>query len=271
MSRLQGKAIVVMGGSAGLGVSAAAAFVAEGARVVIVGRRSGKVHRAAAQLGDRAVGFVGDARLPETAEIAIERAVEDFGAFDGLYHLAGGSGRRMGDGPLHAVSDAGWEETLSLNLTSVFYSNRAAVRRFRERAAGGTILNCGSVLGFSPAARYFGTHAYSAAKAALVGFAKACAATYASEGIRFNVIAPALVATPMSRRAQADEAILAYAKSKQPLAPEGMAAASDVDGIAVYFMSDASRGVTGQVLAVDWGWCVSEGQWRETPDAFRLE
>ena len=261
MSRLKGKTIVVMGGSAGLGGSAAAAFVKEGAQVVVVGRAAEKVHRTAARLGEeQATGIVGDARAPKTAEAAVKKAVQIFGALDGLYHVAGGSGRQMGDGLLHQISDAGWEETLSLNLTSVFYSNRAAVRCFREHSIAGTILNCGSVLGFSPAARYFGTHAYSAAKSALVGLARSCAATYAEAGIRFNVVAPALVDTPMSRRAQADAAIFAYAKTKQPLAAKGIASASDVDGIAVYFMSDESKGVTGQVLAVDWGWCVSEGR-----------
>ena len=264
MSRLSGKTIVVMGGSAGLGGSAAAAFVKEGARVVVVGRNAENVDQTVSRLGEeQAAGIVGDARAPKTAEIAVKKAVQTFGTLDGLYHVAGGSGRQMGDGPLHQISDAGWEETLSLNLTSVFYSNRAAVRWFRERSIAGTILNCGSVLGFSPAARYFGTHAYSAAKAALVGLARSCAATYAESGIRFNVVAPALVSTPMSLRAQADKAILAYAKTKQPLAAKGIASASDVDGIAVYFMSDESQGVTGQVLAVDWGWCVSEGQFRE--------
>lgn len=264
MSRLKGKTIVVMGGSAGLGGSAATAFAKEGAQVVVVGRNAETVEGTVARLGgEQAAGIVGDACAPETAEIAVKKAVQTFGTLDGLYHVAGGSGRQMGDGPLHQISNAGWEETLSLNLTSVFYSNRAAVRWFREHSVAGTILNCGSVLGFSPAARYFGTHAYSAAKAALIGLARACAATYAEAGIRFNIVAPALVATPMSRRAQADEAILAYAKTKQPLAAKGIASASDVDGIAVYFMSDESRGVTGQVLAVDWGWCVSEGQSRE--------
>lgn len=264
MSRLKGKTIIVMGGSAGLGGSAAAAFVKEGAQVVVVGRDAENVDRTVGRLGEeRATGIIGDARAPETAEIAVKKAVQTFGTLDGLYHVAGGSGRQMGDGPLHQITNAGWEETLSLNLTSVFYSNRAAVRWFRERSVAGTILNCGSVLGFSPAARYFGTHAYSAAKSALVGLVRSCAATYAEAGIRFNVVAPALVASPMSRRAQTDEAILAYAKTKQPLAAKGVASASEVDGIAVYFMSDESRGVTGQVLAVDWGWCVSEGQWRE--------
>ena len=89
--------------------------------------------------------------------------------FDALYHVAGGSGRAFGDGPLHEITDAGWDETLRFNLTSVFHSNRAATARFLEQQTGGSILNLGSVLGSSPSPRYFATHAYAAAKAAIVG------------------------------------------------------------------------------------------------------
>ena len=89
MSRLKGKTIVVMGGSAGLGGSAAAAFVREGARVVVVGRNAANLQRTAERLGeDQAAGIVGDARSPKIAETAIQKAVQTFGALDGLYHVA---------------------------------------------------------------------------------------------------------------------------------------------------------------------------------------
>ena len=117
-----------------------------------------------------------------------------------------------------------------------------------------------SVLGFSPSPHYFGTHAYAAAKAAIIGLTKAAAGYYAPANIRLNVVAPALVATPMSQRAQNDEEILAFVASKQPLEGGRIGLPSDLDGAAVFFMSDASRFVTGQVLAVDGGWTVSEGQ-----------
>ena len=89
---------------------------------------------------------------------------------------------------------------------------------------------------------------------------KSAAACYAKQNIRFNVLAPALVATPMSRRAQSDEAILNFIATKQPLDGGRIGQPSDLDAAAVYFMSDDSKFVTGQVLAVDGGWCVSEGQ-----------
>jgi NAD(P)-dependent dehydrogenase (short-subunit alcohol dehydrogenase family) len=170
----------------------------------------------------------------------------------------------MGDGPLHEITDEGWESTFRLNLTSLFYSNRAAVRQFLGQDSGGTILNMGSVLGHSPSPRYFSTHAYAAAKAAIVGLTTASAAHYASAGIRFNVLAPALVETPMSRRAANDPEILSFIRTKQPLDGGRIGQPSDLDAAAVYFMSDASRFTTGQVLAVDGGWSISEGQWQSS-------
>src|SRR4029077_19711543 len=124
-----------------------------------------------------------------------------FGAFDKneaidaihQYHVAGGSGRKFGDGPLHEVTDACIDWTLALNLKSVIFSNRAAVRQFRAQGGGGAVLNMGSVLGFRPSPQFFSTHIYAAAKSAIVGFTRSCAAYYAKENIRFNVVAAALV------------------------------------------------------------------------------
>ena len=256
---LEGTVVVVVGGTSGIGASAVRAFVAHGARVVAFGRDDDHLAHAAASLGDAGRVFAGDARESASAERAIKIAQDEFGGFDALYHVAGGSGRSLGDGPLHTIPDEGWDATLDLNLRSVFLSNRAAVRAFLRSGARGAILNVGSALAESPAPRYFGTHAYAAAKSALVGLTRSCAATYAKDGIRFNVLAPALVDTPMSRRAMDDPAIQAYVRSKQPL--QGRAALpSDLDAAAVYLLSPAAASVTGQVLAVDGGWSVSEGE-----------
>ena len=141
-------------------------------------------------------------------------------------------------------------------------SNQAAVRKFLELKKQGTILNMGSVLGFSPSPLYFSTHAYAAAKSAIIGFSKAIAAYYAKHNIRVNVIAPELVETPMAERAANDENILSFIKTKQPLDSGRIGEADDTDGLAIYFMSDQSKFTTGQVVAVDGGWSISEGQYR---------
>jgi NAD(P)-dependent dehydrogenase (short-subunit alcohol dehydrogenase family) len=257
---LAGKRIVVIGGTAGLGLSAVKAFVAAGARVVGVGLKPENVASAQREVGEAATMMCGDAGCADTAVSAVAAAAAAFGGVDGLYHVAGGSGRRWGDGPMHQITDEGWEATFKLNLTSLFYSNRAAVRQFLAQRTGGTILNIGSVLGFSPSHKFFATHAYATAKAAVEGFTKSCAGFYAPEGIRFNVLAPAVTDTPMAQRVANDNGILAFIKTKQPLGGGRIGQPADLDAAAVYFMSDASNFTTGQVLAVDGGWCVSEGQ-----------
>ena len=257
---LEGKSLVIIGGTTGIGLSAARAFVEHGARVVVVGRNAKNAKAAKAILGKTAAALAGDAVNPKTAVRAIALALRRFGKFDGLYHVAGGSGRAMGDGPLHELTDAGWGETMELNLTSLFFSNRAAMRQFLSQKTGGAILNISSVLGWSPSPEHFATHAYAAAKSAVLGFSKAIAAFYANKNIRCNVLAPALVETPMAQRAAKNREILDFIKAKQPLDRGRIGEPADLDAAAVYFMSDASRFTTGQVLAVDGGWCVSEGK-----------
>ena len=257
---LKGKSLVVIGGTTGLGFSAARAFLEHGARAVIAGRDPQNVKKARKALGRSARGLSADATHSQTAVRAIGIALREFGRFDGLYHVAGGSGRAMGDGPLHELTDKGWHATLDLNLSSLMFSNRAAIRQFLAQGTGGSILNMSSVLGWSPSSRFFATHAYAAAKSAIIGFSKSIASYYASSDIRCNVLAPALVETPMATRAARDQTILEFIRTKQPLDGGRIGSAEDVDAAAVYFMSDASRFTTGQVLAVDGGWCVSEGQ-----------
>jgi NAD(P)-dependent dehydrogenase (short-subunit alcohol dehydrogenase family) len=257
---LADKSIVIIGGTTGLGLSAARACIAAGAHVVAVGRSEESCEAARHSLGEAVRVLAADACDPATAPRAIDEALASFGGFHGLYHVAGGSGRKWGDGPLHELTDEGWAKTIELNLTSVMLSNRAAVRRFLERGTGGAILNMGSVLGWSPSPRYFTTHAYATTKAAIVGFSQSIAACYASNDIRVNVLAPALVETPMARRAAGDDAILRFIKTKQPLDGGRIGQPGDLDAAVVFFLSDAAKFCTGQVLAVDGGWTLSEGQ-----------
>jgi NAD(P)-dependent dehydrogenase (short-subunit alcohol dehydrogenase family) len=258
---LANKKIVIVGGTTGIGFSAAKAFVAAGASLVLVGRNPESAQLAKDLLGDSVAVLAGDAVEPATCENAINLCLDRFGDFDGLYHVAGGSGRKFGDGPLHELTLDGWRQTFDLNLTSLMLSNQAAVRQLRKMGKPGSILNMSSVLAFSPSPKYFVTHAYAAAKSAVIGFTKSIAAYYAADSIRVNLLAPALVETPMSERASKNEEIMAFVRTKQPLDGGRNGRPEDLDGAAVYFMSDASRFTTGQTLYVDGGWEVSEGQY----------
>lgn len=257
MKRLRRKAIVIIGGTSGLGLSAARAFLREGAQIVFVGRTAAKVRSAARELGSSATGLTGDAADAATAPKAIQLAIRNYGRFDGLYHVAGGSGRSRGDGRLHEITDAGWAYTVEENLTSLFHSNRAAVCQFLKQGTGGTVLNLSSVLAWSPSPKHFSSHAYVASKAAILGLTRSCAASYAADNIRFNALAPGLVATPMSGRAQANDDIMKFIGAKQPLDGGRIGAPEDLDGAAVWLMSDAAKFVTGQIIAVDGGWSVT--------------
>ena len=105
MGMLNGKNLVIIGGTSGIGLASARAFLREGARVVAVGSSSDSVLEAEQVLGSDARVLQADAREPGTAEHAIETCQKLFSGFDGLYHVAGGSGRKWGDGPLHEGFD----------------------------------------------------------------------------------------------------------------------------------------------------------------------
>lgn len=255
-ARFAGRACLVTG-STGMAASAARAMAAEGGRLFVVSRDPDH----ARALGEEVGGgwHRADLAHEEEAEAAVAAAVAALGRLDAVYNVAGISGRRFGDGPVHEATLAGWETVLAANLTSIFLVCRAAVRQMlAQEPSGGAILNMSSQLARFPAAEHFATHAYAASKGGIEALTRAMAASYTARGIRVNAIAPALVATPMSARAQGDAAILGYLSGKQPLA-HGPMDPDDVTPTALHLLSDEARMITGQVVAVDGGWAVSEG------------
>jgi NAD(P)-dependent dehydrogenase (short-subunit alcohol dehydrogenase family) len=258
--RLKDKRCLIVGGTSGLGLAAARRFLEEGARLVVAGKEADRGAAALDELGR--LGPVHcvlcDATVSDEVDALFADGVSYLKGLDVLYHVAGGSGRRHGDGPLHECSEEGWHSTLDANLKSTFLTNRAALRHFLAQRQPGVILNMASVLGLAPSPRHFDTAAYAAAKGGVVALGRLAAARYAPDGIRVNVLAPGLVDTPMAARAIQDPAIRDFLRTKQPLAG-GPARAEDVAEAAVFLCSDAARLVTGVVLPVDGGWCVSEG------------
>jgi NAD(P)-dependent dehydrogenase (short-subunit alcohol dehydrogenase family) len=260
--RLRDKRCLIVGGTTGLGFAAARRFLEEGARVVVAGRSADK--GAAATQILRALGPVHfvtcDATQSSHVETLPRQTLTLLGGLDVLYHVAGISGRRHGDGPLHECTDDGWQATLDANLKSTFLTNRAAVRHFLSQRQPGVILNMASVLGFAPSPRYFDTYAYAATKGGIIAMSRLAAARYAPDGIRVNVLAPGLIDTPMAQRATHDPAVVAFLRTKQPLAG-GPGRPEECADAAVFLCSGEARLITGAVLPVDGGWAVSEGQY----------
>ena len=263
-SRFEGT-VVFVAGSTGMAASAARALVVEGATVAASSRNEQHLRALAASVeagGDRFTWHVADLSDEGAVDAAFRACVEQHGRLDALLHVAGISGRRYGDGPAHEASLAGWEMVMRTNATSTFLTTRAALRQMLTQepdAVGqrGAILLMSSALAQHPSPVHFGTHAYAASKGAIEAFTRAAAATYAPSGIRVNAIAPSLVATPMSERAQNDPAILAYLREKQPLAG-GPIEADAITPVALHLLSSEARMITGQVIAVDAGWSVSQ-------------
>lgn len=256
--------VCLVTGSTGIGAAAARELAAEGAALLVVSRTADHARRLADEIGASggAVGWVAaDLTDGSAAERAVAACVERFGRIDGLFAVAGGSGRRFGDGPIHTVTRDAWDRTLELNLTSQALVCRAVIERMRTQAPNdsgtrGSILLMGSVTSTDPAPEFFATHAYAAARAGTIGLMTTMAAAYLPDRIRVNVVAPGLTDTPMATRAGGDPAIRAYAARKQPLAGEMMDPA-EVAHAAVFLLSDESRAITGQVLKVDGGWSIA--------------
>ena len=258
MGRLAGKVAVVTGAGSGIGRAAAIRFAAEGARVALLSRSPEPGEAAATAARDAASATDGDAVFlqtdvtqPEQVERAYAAVIDRWGGLDVAFHAAGISGRRFGDGPVADCTLEGWHTTLDANLTSMFLCSKAAVTAMLER--GGSIINLASVLGMVGGDEHFATHAYSASKGGIIALTRAIASYYAPQGIRANVIAPGLIRTKMSERAQSNPEIIADLPRLQPLTSD-FGLPEDVAGAVLYLASDEARFVTGTVLPVDGGW-----------------
>ncbi len=229
---MTGKTAIVTGAAGGIGSAAVAAFQDAGFDVVGIDRDEADLTRAD----------------------EVERAFATLARLDVLFTAHGMSGRRFGDGPVDQCTDEGWDVVLEQNLKSVFLCCKAAIQRLRENG-GGAIVTLASALGLVGGDADFATHAYAASKGGVISLTRAIASYYAPQRIRANVIAPGLIRTAMSRRAQADPDILADLPRLQPLASD-FGTPEDVAEAAVYLVSDAAAFVTGVVLPVDGGWTV---------------
>ena len=254
---LKNKNIIIAGGTSGIGLEAVQSFIEQGANIVSIGKSGDdNLPHATAQLQ----WLFGDLRKEETIQQAIKICIDHYKTIDGLLHVAGGSGRTYGDGPLHELTEEGWEKTWQLNATTTMLSNKAIINVMMHQDHAGSIVNISSVLASHPSSHYFSTHAYAASKAAIIGLSKSAAAYYAVKNIRINIISPGLVDTPMASRAKSNENIMQFMHSKQPLDGGRISQPKDIVGMAAFLLSDQAKFITGQEILIDGGWSISDGQ-----------
>jgi 3-oxoacyl-[acyl-carrier protein] reductase len=233
---LEGKLALVTGGSRGIGRAIALELGRAGAEVV-VGYRTGReeAESVAAEIGGRALeADVSDA---ESAKALVQAA----GDVDVLVNNAG----LTRDGLLVRMSDEDWRTVIDTNLSSVFYTCRAAARPMMRKRAG-SIVNVSSIVGVHGNG---GQTNYAASKAGIIGFTKSLARELGSRNVRANVVAPGYVTTQLTDvlPPEATEAMLANTPLGRLGDPE------DVAGAVRFLCSDAAAFVTGDVLLVDGG------------------
>jgi 3-oxoacyl-[acyl-carrier protein] reductase len=226
----------VTGGSRGIGRAIAVELAGAGADVV-VGYRSGteEADAVATEIGGRAVQA--DVADPEQAKALVEEAGE-------IAILVNNAGLTR-DGVLARMTDPDWRDVIETNLSSVFYTSRAASRGMMKRR-GGAIVNISSIVGLRG---NWGQTNYSASKAGIIGFTKSLARELGSRGVRANVVAPGYVKTRLTDELpeEAREAMLGNTPLGRLGDPE------DIAGAVRFLCSDEASFITGEVLLVDGG------------------
>ncbi|CAM3855406.1 SDR family NAD(P)-dependent oxidoreductase [Bordetella tumulicola] len=245
MKKLSGKTAVITGGNSGIGLASAQAFVAEGARVAILGRRQQAVDDAVAQLGPTAFGVVGDVADLSTHDRMMAEVGERFGAID-IYMANAGMNNIE---PSSAVTVDSYDSQFDINTRAVFFGVTKALPLMR---AGGSIILTSSIA----SAKVLENHAvYAGSKAAIEAFARAWALEFKASKIRVNVLSPGPTDTPILEKlgvAKSDRA--AFEQGMASAIPLGRLAKSDeLASAALFLASDESQFITGVVLRVDGG------------------
>jgi NAD(P)-dependent dehydrogenase (short-subunit alcohol dehydrogenase family) len=256
-NQLMGKVAIITGAGSGIGKATALLFASYNARVAAVDLNIGTCRQTESeirQVGGDALSFQADMTDVGQVGSMVNQVVSHFGQVDILVNVAGGSGRKWGDGPTHLCTEEGWNRTTELNLKSVFLGCKFAISAMLVNG-GGVIVNISSILGLVGGDQDFATHAYAASKGGVISLTRSIAAYYAPQNIRANVICPGLIATAMSRRAQESDHIRDRLPTLQPLTGN-FGRPEDVAHAALYLASETAAFVTGAVLTVDGGWTV---------------
>jgi NAD(P)-dependent dehydrogenase (short-subunit alcohol dehydrogenase family) len=249
--RLDGRVAIVGGGSGGIGVRTCAALAAVGADVAIIGRSSKRLEEASSavrECGRPGLVIAADMTSRQEADRAVDQTVAAFGRLDVVVNaIGGGAGTALY--PADQYPDSEWQRILDLNLTTALHLSQSAARSMIANGSGGSILNISSVrgqLGIDA-----GYSAYVAAKGALDALTRQHATEWAKYQIRVNAISPTFVRTTQAASLLADQNFYEGLVGRIPL--RRIADPDDLVGAILFFCSDASSFVTGQILTVDGG------------------
>ena len=253
--RLDGKVAAITGGTAGIGLGTARAFLDNGASVALMARNQAKAERALTELdaAERCVYVAGDATVQGDVEGFVDATVERFGRIDVLVNNAGGAGDLR---PLVELSDEAFDLAIKWNLYSTFWASRRALKSMLANRWG-RIVNISSVEGKIGKPVFT---AYTAAKHAVNGITKSLAREVGTAGVTVNAICPGLVITDIVKDAgpaTAEAMGMTFEQMIELFAEESAIkrpnTVEEVAAMAVLLASDAGAGITGATLSVDGG------------------
>jgi NAD(P)-dependent dehydrogenase (short-subunit alcohol dehydrogenase family) len=252
MGRLDGKVAVITGATSGIGLRTAEVFVAEGAKIVIAGRRAAEGEALAARLGSACVFRQTDVTIEDQMQALIALAVEKFGKLDCLFNNAGGPAQTGG---IEGLEVARFDAAMATLVRSVMLGMKHAASQMKRQGAG-SIINNGSIAG--RLAGFSTSIVYGAAKAAVIHLTKCVAMELGESGVRVNSISPGAIATGIFGKAmglstetaeQTPAMMREVFKSAQPIPRAGLP--DDIAHAAVFLASDESSFVNGHDLVVD--------------------
>lgn len=243
--KLAGKIALITGGSAGIGLATAQAFVAEGARVFITGRRQAELGAAVKLIGDNVVGVEGDVTNLADLDRLFAEIKRRAGRLDVLFANAGGGSFL----PLTAVTEAHYEQIFDRNVKGVLFTVQKALPLLVD---GASVILAGSIAGAKGTA---GLSVYGAAKAAVRNFARSWLLELKDRGVRVNIVSPGPTLTPaMLDLAPSKEAQAGLLSQMASLVPMGrMGQPDEIAKAAVFLASSDSSFVNGIELFVDGG------------------
>jgi NAD(P)-dependent dehydrogenase (short-subunit alcohol dehydrogenase family) len=249
-NRFTDRTALVTGAGSGIGRAVALAFAAEGAQVVVAGRRREPLEETVALIeerGGKALAVTADVSRAADAQALVEAAVDRFGSLDVAVNNAGVF---RGGQPLADLPEEDWHTQLDINVTGVFLALQAQIRQMRTQPSGGAIVNVSSIFGVhtSPA----GAAAYAASKAAVTALSRGAALDHIGDGVRINVVSPGATDTTMSLNPGETEAERAERmKSTVPLGR--VSTVGEVAAAVLYLASDDAASTVGTDLVVDGG------------------
>jgi NAD(P)-dependent dehydrogenase (short-subunit alcohol dehydrogenase family) len=246
--RLKDKVAVVTGGNSGIGFGIAEAFRNEGAKGTITGRNQSTIDTSAKQLGNNFIGLKGDVTNMDDLESIFKTTFEKFGRIDTVVVNAGGVVDGSPMGSVEDVGESGYDKYMDLNLKSVYFTVQKALPYLND---GSSIVLIGSSAAHRAAP---GMSIYSAAKAAVIAFAKGFSLDLKERKIRVNVLSPGTIDTPVFDKLVPEEQVNQVKQLWVSLIPAGrIGLPADIGNAAVFLASDDSSFMVGSELLMDGG------------------